>query len=282
MGNKWLGYGAIALTLWGTANAQKPLILSAEPALSFADVADFAVASDIVAQVRVIRAERIKTTPGLTLPLDQKRYLITATVTALIRGAGGLPPQIRYLVDVKNDAKGRTPRLKKTEMMLFGVAVPNRSGEIQLIAPDAQVVMSAALGVRVRSILAALNAEDAPPAILGVGDAFHVSGTLSGQGETQIFLNAQGGRPVSLSIWREPGLTPRWAVSLGEIVDQGAAPPPRDTLLWYRLACFLPKTLPDKSISALDLQTSQIVEEDYQTVKTGLGECNRIRLAPSK
>ena len=79
-------------------------------------------------------------------------------------------------------------------------------------------------------------APDAPPAITGLGNAFHVPGTLPGEGETQIFVQTATGAPISLSILRRPGEQRRWAVALGEVVDDAAAPPPRDTLLWYRLA----------------------------------------------
>ncbi|MEK6636978.1 MAG: hypothetical protein AABY88_02730 [Pseudomonadota bacterium] len=246
-------------------------------ALSYADTADLSLGAAIVAQIRVRTAERIKPAPGRITPAGSTRFFVTADVIALIRGAGGLPPQIRYLVDVPNDAKGKPPKLKKAEMMIFAVAVPKRSGEIQLIAPDAQVPMTPGFADRVRAIILADTRSDAPPRITGLGDAFHVAGTLSAQGETQIFLVARDGRPASLSIWREPGFPPRWAVSLDEIVDQGAGPPQRDTLLWYRLACFLPPTLPVGSVATLDNRSAAIAAEDYHTVIEGLGECGRRR-----
>src|SRR3546814_1145016 len=39
-------------------------------------------------------------------------------------------------------------------------------------------------------------AADAPPVITGVGCAFHVPGSLPGEGETQIFLATADGSPV--------------------------------------------------------------------------------------
>ncbi len=268
----------VALASAATVNAQKTKVLATSTPLSYADVADLAIGSTIAAHVKIRKAERVKLLPTDALPVDQKRYVITADVIAVIRGVGGLPPQIRYLVDIKNDPNGKQPRLKQAEMIIFAVAVPNRAGEVQLSAPDAQVRLTPELGAQVRTVLAAVTREDAPPRILGVGDAFHVPGSLSGQGETQIFLAASDGRPVSLSIWREPGLTARWAVSIGEIVDQAAGPPQRDTLLWYRLACFLPRELPIDSVAALAPSDAQIAAADYQTVLSGLGPCKRTRV----
>jgi hypothetical protein len=81
----------------------------------------------------------------------------------------------------------------------------------------------------------------AAPRITGIGRAFHVPGNLPGESETQIFLQTADSRPVSLSVLRRPGETPRWAVALSEIVDEAAVPPAPGTLLWYRLACTLPR-----------------------------------------
>ena len=100
---------------------------------------------------------------------------------------------------------------------------------------------------------------------------------MPGEGETQIFLNAADGRPLSLSVWRAPGAAPRWAVSVGEIVDQGAEPPAKDTLLWYRLACSLPPRLPAASTESLSEADAAIAAEDYAVVISGLGPCLRTR-----
>jgi hypothetical protein len=267
-----LGFAGSAFAQQRPAN----IVQTVRP-LSYADAADLSIGAAIVAHIRVRTAERIKPTPTIIVPSGRARFVVSADVIALIRGTGGLPPQIRYLVDVPTDAKGKPPKLKKAEMMVFAVAVPKRSGEIQLIAPDAQVAMVPGLADRVRAIILASTRPDAPPRITGVGDAFHVAGALSGQGETQIFLVADDGRPASLSIWREPGSKPRWAVSLDEIVDQAGGPPQRDSLIWYRLACFLPPALPVESVATLDAESARIAAEDYRVVLDGLGACGRTR-----
>ena len=115
----------------------------------------------------------------------------------------------------------------------------------------------------------------APPAITGIGNAFHVPGALPGEGETQVFLQTADARPVSLSILRRPGEQPRWSVSLGEIVEEGGGPPPRDTLLWYRLACALPRSLPDTAIDQLSPDDAARAREEYDVVLTALGACGR-------
>ena len=261
------------------ASLASPALAQTQPvsALGYADLADLATAAPIAAHVRIRDAQRIKAAPGVTIPSARLRFLVTADVVALIRGSSGLPPQVRYLVDLPIDAKGKPPKLKKSEKMVFAVPVPKRNGEIQLIAPDAQLSLTPGIADRVRSIITAATRADAPPRVTGVGDAFHVPGGLTGQGETQVFLIAEDGRPISFTVWREPGAATRWAVSLDEVVDQAGAPPPRDSLLWYRLACFLPAILPASSIATLEGDTARIAAEDYRTVMDGLGTCRRMR-----
>ena len=70
----------------------------------------------------------------------------------------------------------------------------------------------------------ALRALMAAPRLVGIGKAFHSPGSLPGESETQLFLLATDNRPVSISVLRRPGQAPRWAVALGEIVDEAAAP----------------------------------------------------------
>lgn len=266
---------AIAL-MAAPAHAQK----TAEPVvttLSYADTADLALGAPIVAQIRVRNVDELrgKLAPGLAT--GARRYLVEADVLAVIRGQGGLPPRITYITDVRPTGDGKWPKLRKKSVIVFGTAVAGKPASIRLIAPDAQQSFTPEFAARVRAVLQEANSASAPPQVTAVGQAFHVPGTIQGEGETQIFLKAHDGRPLSLSVWRNPGTAPRWAVSLGEIVDESAAPPARDTLLWYRLACFLPPRLPAESVSDLDAERAQIASEDYATIMAGLGPCARTR-----
>src|SRR3546814_359854 len=183
----------------------------------------------------------------------------------------------RSLVDIPLDSRGRTPKLKKQHVLLFARRAGNAPGAIQLVALDAQINWSDQNAAMLRRILTEAVAADPPPRITGIGNAFHVAGSIPGEGETQIFLTTASGQPVSLSVLRRPGQQPRWAVALGEIVDESAATPQRDSLLWYRLACFLPDQMPEM---ALDPEDARVAREDYQFVLNGLGPCGRTRQAP--
>lgn len=243
----------------------------------YADLADLVLAAPVIADAAIRSTTRIKGAEAVGVAPGKIRLYVEADITALIRGTGGLPPRIGYLLDVAPDANGRLPKFKKARVLVFARPAPGTTDQLQLIAPDAQRDWTPDLDARTRRIAQEVLAADAPPVITGIGNAFHVPGALPGEGETQVFLTTQDQRPVSLSILRRPGEQPRWAVALSEIVDEAAAPPARDTLLWYRLACALPQALPERSTASLEAADAQIAREDYGFVLSALGPCGRTR-----
>jgi hypothetical protein len=257
------------------APAQVVPAVRGEASRSFADLADLTLAAPVIADAVVRSSARIKGAEAVGLAPGLQRFYVTADVSALIRGAAGLPSRIGYVVDLPADARGRVANLKKARMLLFVRPVAGSADQVQLVAPGAQMPWTAAADATVRQLAQAALAPDAPPPVTGVGSAFHVPGALPGEGETQVFLQTADARPVSLSILRRPGEQPRWSVSLGEIVDESAGPPARDTLLWYRLACGLPAALPEASTAELEPAAATTAREDYRFVIDALGPCGR-------
>lgn len=245
------------------------------PAPHYADFAALVLESPLVVDAAIRSTVLIDGPEAAGVAQGFARLYVQADVNALVRGTTGVPARIGYVVDVPVDSRGRVPRLKKVRMLLFGRPVAGSPAQIQLVAPDAQRRWTPAAEALTRRIAQEAVAPDAPPVVTGVGNAFHVPGSLPGEGETQIFLATADGRPVSLSILRHPGEQRQWAVALSEITDAAAAPPARDTLLWYRLACALPAQLPDSSLSSSDPQNAAIAREDYQFVLQSLGPCDR-------
>ncbi len=243
----------------------------------YADLADLVLAAPIIADATVRSVSRIKGGEAAGVGPGDVRLYVTVDVSSLIRGAQGLPPRIGYLLDLPLDARGKVPNLKKARVLVLARPVPGAIDQVQLVARDAQLTWTPDTDSRLRTIARDVLAADAPPVITGVGNAFHVPGALPGEGETQVFLTTADQRPVSLSVLRRPGEQPRWAVALSEIVDEAAGPPARDTLLWYRLACALPATLPPQSTAALEAADATIAQEDYRFVMDALGACGRTR-----
>lgn len=261
----------------GPAEAQKSLTSPALPAFSFADLADLALAAGNVAEVKIRKARKLSGALAQGVAPGVQRYLVEAQMLSLIRGSGDLPPRISYLLELGPAERARLPKWGKTSWLVMGDLVPGRPGMLRLAAPDAQIPSGPDNAARVRKLLAEANDPAAPPAVTGVGEAFVTPGTIQGESETQIFLRSSDGRPVSLSVWRQPGLKPKWALSLGEIVDEGAPAPQRDTLAWYRLACFLPPQLPAPSTEQLGEAEAGIAREDYALIRAALGDCARSR-----
>jgi len=246
--------------------------------LTYADLADLSLAAPVVAHLRVRDADTLDPRDAPNLPPGRRRFLVEADIVALIRGAGGLPARVSYLVDLANDSRGRPARLRRgDELLVLAVRAPNRPAELRLVAPDAQLPYAPETAERLRAILRDSSAAGAAPRLTGIGRAFHVEGSLPGESETQIFLQAAGDRPISLNILRRPGEQPRWSVALSEIVDEAARPPAPETLLWYRLACTLPPRLPPQSLNEATPEESRAIEADYRLVLDGLGPCARTR-----
>lgn len=270
---------AVNLPVFPVLAQHLPMTTRSAPAatgLSYADIVDLADTAPLVAHVRIRNIIPLKPEQAGDVPAGHKRLFVEGDVMGLIRGEAGIAPLVSWLYDAPVDARGKLPKLKKAQVILF--ARPGgRPGQIQLVARDAQIPATPAEIERVKTILSALVARDAPPRILGLGDAFHVAGTVAGEGETQIFLRTENGDPVSLSILRRPGEQPRWAMALGEIVDEAAKAPAPGSLLWYRLACTLPPALPARAVRTLSVQDAEAARADYRVVIDALGPCGRTR-----
>lgn len=240
---------------------------------SYATTAGQVLGAPLILDARIRSAVRIKGVEATNVAAGHARFYIDADVTALIRGSNAISTRIGYVADLPLTERGREPKLKKQRVLLFARPVTGRSDQIQLTGTNGQSSWSAELDSLVRGIVRETIAADAPPAITGVGNAFHVPGSLPGEGETQVFLQTANGAPVSLQILRRPGEQPRWAVSLGDIVDDSAGPPRVNTLLWYRLACGLPRALPPESLESADPAAAATAREDYALVLRALGPC---------
>lgn len=265
---------AAALTACVPAGAQAPRIAAqSAPALpSYATSATQILGAPLVIDARIRSASRVKDAEATGLSPGRARFYIESDVTALIRGKAAMPTRIAYLADVPLDARGRPPKLKKMRVLLFARPIAGQADQVQLTGVDGLRLWSPELDAQVRGIVREVLAPGAPPAITGIGNAFHVPGSLPGEGETQIFLTTSN-LPVSLQVLRRPGEQTRWSVSTGDIVDDSAGAPPKDTLLWYRLACGLSAQLPASALASEEPANARTAREDYALVRRELGPC---------
>ncbi len=248
---------------------------TAEAGLAYADLADLVDASDLVIKAQIRKQATVSAERAPGLQAGWARLYIEARPTALLAGEVPMGEDIGYLVDMPLTAKGRAPRLKGNTVILFGRGVPGAPGSLQLAGRHAQRAASPDMEQRLRPILAEFSAADAPPRIKAIREVLWVPGNLAGESETQMFLSTLSDGPALISVLRRPGLEPSWGVSWSELVTQPSGAPPRDTLEWYRLACFLPPRLPAAAQISQDPEARWRAEEDYRLVLAQLGECRR-------
>ncbi|MBS3927844.1 MAG: hypothetical protein KGZ65_04560 [Sphingomonadales bacterium] len=244
--------------------------------VTYADLADLVDATPLVIRAQPRKIIKVEPERARGLRTGWGRFYIEAKTEALIAGTVPLGGALTYLVDLPLDQKGKPPAIKKKSVVLFARPVPGRPGELQLVAPDAQLLWDPALELRIKGLLGELYTPGAPHRITGVREAIHVGGELAGEGETQIFLTAANGEPAAIAVNRKPGQVPRWGVSFSELLASDAAPR-RDSLGWYRLACFLPRELPGTANVSERSADRAAAAADYAFVIGQLGPCLRTR-----
>ena len=265
----------LAAVLTAPARADSPPKPAPTPA-SYADLVDLAEPAPLVIRAQPRKIVAVEPARARGLRAGWGRFYIEAKTEALIAGTVPLGGALTYLVDLPLDAKGKPPAIKKKSMVLFARGVPGRPGELQLVAPDAQLWWDPELETRIKSVLAELYAPAPPQKVTGVREAIHVGGELAGEGETQIFLTSANGEPAAIAVSRKPGQPPRWGVSFSELVASDAAPR-RESLAWYRLACFLPRELPAAANISDRSADRAAAAADYAFVIGELGGCPRTR-----
>lgn len=260
------------------AAAPRAPLVPAGPAPTYADLVDLTDSAPLVIRVLIRTQATVEPERARGLRPGWARVYLTGKVESLLFGRTSVNMDQAWLADVPLDAKGRPPKLTKTSVLLFARPVSGRPGELQLVTPDAQVAWDPGREDRVRGIVASLLEPGAPARVRGVREAINVAGNLAGEGETQLFLTAENDAPVAITVTRRAGEAPRWTASFSEVVESGAPPPARDTLGWYRLACFLPRTLPaSANLSESPAERNQAAA-DYALVIRELGPCTRNRV----
>lgn len=272
-----LAAGAAGFPLSDLSARESPAAFSAPPAVTYADLADLADSAPLALRAQVKRMSALKPEETRGVRQGWGRFYIEAKTRTLIAGNAVLGGSLRYLADLPLDQRGKPPAIKGKDVLVFARTVPGRPGELQLVAPDAQILWDAQSEARLRAILTELQAPGAPKRVSGVREVINVPGNLAEAGETQMFLATVDGSAASIIVNRRPGQAPSWGVTFSEVLDDSLRAPQHDTLTWYRLACFLPRQLPQGvNLSATSSERAQ-ADADYRFVLSQLGPCGRTR-----
>lgn len=240
---------------------------------SYADLVELSKGAGMVVKATVRAVSRLDPAQVRNPTPLHDRYYAEAQTQALIYGRQAIGASLRYLVDLPQDRREFSGR----DVLLFAWRVPGKASDIKLVDPTAQVLWTEGQEARVRSILRELVVPGAPSPVTGVRELMFVPGNLAGQGRTQIFLDTKGGRGASITVRHEPGQAPTWGVSFSQVATGTVAPPPRESLAWYSLACYLPAYPPIAANVSRTSAKQQQALADYRMVVTSLGDCNRTR-----
>lgn len=241
----------------------------------FADLAGLTLLSPVVLRATIVDADKLgrKAAPGV--PPGRVRMLVEAKIDSVFLAPDAVPARIRYLWEGPLDARGKAPKLKGAPVLLF-LRPSGRAGAYQLAHAEGQVAATpAAVAAVRRAAEQSRSAELRGLRVTGVGNAFHVRGSVPGESESQIFVETADGRPFSIVVLSRPGEGRTYSVSTGDMIDDSAKPVQRDTLLWYELACRLPKSLPSTAAGQLSEEDRRAVEDDYLYMLGALGSCER-------
>jgi hypothetical protein len=255
-----------------------PALAAAQPAsvplpapdrlAGYADVADLALAAPLIVRATITRASATNGRDAGQPPPGRTRLAVTATVSNPLLAPGTIGATLSFLWDAPAGPRGKAPNVKGMEILAF-LGRSDANGATRLMSRRAVQPWDPALADQVRAILAE-NRSGAVPVVTGVSNGFRVDGTVPGESESQFFLTSADGKPVTLVVQNRPGEVRRVLVARGDIIDESAERVRPATLLWYRLACFLPASLP-----AAAGGTDQALARDWKDALASLGPCGR-------
>jgi hypothetical protein len=258
----------ISLIMAGNSASAQPVAQQPDRLSGYADIADLALAAPVVARATITNIAAVSVKQAGSAPAGRVRLVVTARLANLLVAPGPLAPTLSWLWDAPVDAKGRAPKAKGMEILAF-LAAPGPDGGTRLVSRRAMQAYDPALADSVRAIIAE-NRSGTVPVIIGVSNGFRADGTLPGESESQFFLTSSDGRPTTLVVQNRPGEVRRVLVARGDIIDESAQRAQPGTLLWYRLACFLPLSLPARAGGG-----DAALARDWRDAMASLGPCGR-------
>ncbi|PNU06762.1 hypothetical protein A8V01_00815 [Novosphingobium guangzhouense] len=245
----------------------------AQGAPTYADTVELAKRAGLVLRAQIVRMTRVNTANAAGAASPYQRYLVEAKTQALLYGTQGIGGSLRYIADVPTMQGAPGSVVAGQDVLLFAWRVDGKPTELRLVTPTAQQPWTPEAESRVRSVLTGLVARDTPSPTTSVRELLYVPGNLAGQGRTQMLLGTKDNGTASVTVRHEPGKAPVWSVSFSEVVGKASRPPAPDTLEWYSLACFLPRTLPSQTrVPGSDANRDQAIL-DYYMVLNALGDC---------
>lgn len=236
---------------------------------SYADVAELTLISPVIVRASIIRTTRATGMAAAGVAAGRTRLVVTASVTNVLVAPGALAGRLQWLWDAPTDAQGRLPATKGLDVLAF-LTNPTVSGDTRLMSRRSLQGWDPALNDRVLALASAARSGNVP-VIRIVSNGFRAAGTVPGESESQFFLTTADAKPLTLIVQNRPGEMRRVMLAQGDIIDDSAAARVQpDTLLWYRLVCFLPAELPAEAGG-----DDPALAGDWRGALASLGPCGK-------
>lgn len=126
----------------------------AEPvALAHIRVADLASAAPLIAKARIRSVKDVRIAGADPGDPARTYHLITARVDSLIRGTGGIAPQVRFLVaPAEGIANSPVVRRRGATVLIFALPAA-QPGQVQLVSRNALQPWSAGIEATTRAVV---------------------------------------------------------------------------------------------------------------------------------
>lgn len=259
---------SIILILAAIAPASAQVPSAVDRLGGYADLAELSLASPVIVRAGIARVQKLSSKESPGLATGRVRLRVTAQLSNLLVAPGPLPATLTFLWDAPVDAKGRPPQTKGLDLLAF-LGPVDSTGATRLVSRRALQPFDPAVADQVRGLITEARSGKVPE-FRGVTNGFRADGTVPGESESQFFLATADGKPATLVVQNRPGEVRRVLLARGDIIDDSAERVKPGTLLWYRLACFLPARLP-----AAAGGDDPALARDWRDAIASLGPCGK-------
>jgi hypothetical protein len=163
--------------------------------------------------------------------------LVTVDVQAVLKAPDPVPARLTYLWQGPADARGRAPDLRKQSLLLFLQAVSGFDGQYRLVGSTPQLPATPAAEATLRAI--ASETQDRRAATMSLTAVRGAIDLGDDSGPTVGFVIDQQRAPAITVLSSDSGVRISWSDT-----DMETPPVQRNSLVWYHLACTLPRDLP--------------------------------------
>jgi hypothetical protein len=269
---------ALALVPAQRAPAAQPAAAAvAAPAPSYASLARLTLAAPVIVRAQV-RKPGLFSRPQVTqLPNGRLRVVMEADLQSVIQAPLAIRTPIQFVWEGQGDAKGRAPDLSRQTFLMFLNRPATAAEPFTLVRASGLAPWSEPAEATVRRIIgeALQSPSIAKLQLSGVREIMALDADPPYAASYQLLLDGRSGEAVALQLDQHPqAQRDRVQVSFDDTMVAAQAVQ-RDTLLWYAIACTLPRQSADRIAAAAAVpDQAGAAASAYARLVNALGTCN--------